>query len=64
MADYNYAKTTWTDNQTPLSAANMNQIEDGIYNATKGLNDVTAACKEYTDRRIREAITETLAKNY
>ena len=30
MADYNYAKTTWTDNQTPLSAANMNQIEDGM----------------------------------
>ena len=64
MADYNYAKTTWTDNQTPLSAANMNQIEDGIYNATKGLNDVTVACNEYTDRRIREAIVETLKKNY
>ena len=64
MADYNYAKTTWTDNQTPLSAANMNQIEDGIYNATKGLNDVTAACNEYTDRRIQEVIMETLTKNY
>ena len=60
MADYNYAKTTWTDNQTPLSAANMNQIEDGIYNATKGLNDVTVVCKEYTDRRIQEAIIEVL----
>ena len=64
MADYNYVKTTWTDNQTPLSAANMNQIENGIYNATKGLNDVTAACNEYTNRRIQEAIVETLAKNY
>ena len=60
MADYNYAKTTWTDNQTPLSAANMNQIEDGIYNATKGLNDVTVACNGYTDRRIQEAITNVL----
>ena len=61
MADYNYAKTTWTDNQTPLSAANMNQIEDGIYNATKGLNDVTVTCNEYTDRRIQEAITNVLS---
>ena len=60
MADYNYIKTIWTDNQTPLSAANMKQIEDGIYNATKGLNDVTAACKEYTNERIREAIIEVL----
>ena len=60
MADYNYAKTTWTDNQTPLSAANMNQIEDGIYNATKGLNDVTVACNGYTDRRIQGAISNVL----
>ena len=60
MADYNYAKTTWTDNQTPLSAANMTQIENGIYNATKGLHDVTAACNEYTERRIQEAITDVL----
>ena len=64
MADYNYAKTTWTDNQTPLSAANMSHIEDGIYNATKWLNDVTVACKGYTDSRIQEAIAETLKKNY
>ena len=60
MADYNYVKTTWTDNQTPLSAANMNQIENGIYNATKGLNYVTFACNGYTDRRIQEAITNVL----
>ena len=64
MADYNYVKTTWTDNQTALSAANMNQIENGIYNATKGLNEVTVTCNNYTDAKIKEAITETLKKNY
>lgn len=64
MADYNYVKTIWTNNQTALSAANMNQIENGIYNATKGLNEVTVTCNNYTDAKIKEAITETLNKNY
>ena len=32
MADY--TKTTWVDDSTPLSAANFNNMETGIYNNT------------------------------
>ena len=37
-----YTKTNWVDNETPLNAANMNNIEQGIENATAAIADVTA----------------------
>ena len=42
-----YTKTTWVDDSTPLSAANMNKIETGVdesyklYNPINGLSAIT-----------------------
>ena len=52
MAD-RYVKTEWKNEQTQLNEDNMNHIEDGIEMAFN-----------YTDAKIKEAITETLNKNY
>lgn len=38
-----YDKTVWTDNETPISAANMNKIENGIGDAHDTLNAATSA---------------------
>ena len=32
-----YEKITWVNNQTPLNAANMNRMEDGIDEAIKDI---------------------------
>ncbi len=68
MADvdktYEYVKTVWKNEQTQLNETNMRHIEDGIENATNGLNEVTTTCNNYTDAKIKEAITDTLSKNY
>lgn len=34
-----YSKTTWSNDNTPLNADNMNHIEDGIEAATNAIND-------------------------
>jgi hypothetical protein len=38
-----YNKTVWADNETPISAANMNKIETGIGDAHDTLNAATSA---------------------
>jgi len=35
-----YVKTEWTDNQTPLSAENLNHIEDGIEQNSQDIDNV------------------------
>lgn len=35
-----YSRTTWVTEETPLSAANMNNIEDGIEEALAGVQDI------------------------
>ena len=39
MADISYNKTTWVNGSTALNAANLNNIETGMDNATKAIND-------------------------
>lgn len=39
MADINYNKTTWVNGSTALNAANLNNIETGMDNATKAINN-------------------------
>ena len=39
MADINYNKTTWVNGSTALNAANLNNIEMGMDNATKAINN-------------------------
>ena len=34
-----YNKTTWSNDNTPLNADNMNHIEDGIEAATNAINN-------------------------
>lgn len=48
-----YVKTIWENEKTQLNENNMNHIEEGIENAF-----------DYTDAKIKEAITDTLNKNY
>lgn len=43
MADISYNPTTWVDNQTPVNQSAMNNIEQGIVNATTQINTNTAA---------------------
>ena len=38
MADISYTKTTWVNGSTALNAANLNNIEMGVDNATKAVN--------------------------
>lgn len=41
-----YSKTTWVQEETPLNAANMNHIEDGIETAdTNASSALTATAK-------------------
>ena len=35
-----YSKTTWENNVTPISAANLNNIEDGIEDVDERLSDL------------------------
>ncbi|ATW27952.1 hypothetical protein [Candidatus Formimonas warabiya] len=42
-----YTKTTWVDNTTPLSAQNLNKIEQGIY-LTNSIFDNTSGTDSYT----------------
>lgn len=48
-----YSKTTWVQEETPLNAANMNHIEDGIEtadaNASSALASATAATAKIAD---------------
>lgn len=37
-----YEKINWIDNQTPLSAANLNHMEAGIYDAQDTADTVNA----------------------
>ena len=39
MADISYNKTTWVNGSTALNAANLNNIEMGVDNATKTINN-------------------------
>ena len=39
MADISYNKTTWVNGSTALNAANLNNIETGMDNATKAINN-------------------------
>ena len=39
MADINYNKTTWVNGSTALNADNLNNIETGMDNATKAINN-------------------------
>lgn len=39
MADISYNKTTWVNGSTALNAANLNNIEMGVDNATKAINN-------------------------
>lgn len=39
MADISYNKTTWVNGSTALNAANLNNIEMGVDNATKTVNN-------------------------
>lgn len=39
MADLTYTKTNWVDKQTPVSAANLNNIEAGVANAITLANE-------------------------
>ena len=41
MADISYNPTTWVDNQTPVDQSAMNNIEQGIVNATTQINTNT-----------------------
>lgn len=41
MAELTYTKTNWVDKQTPVNAANMNNIEQGIEQAVSAINNVT-----------------------
>ena len=67
MALPNYNRTTWENadsTQTPLNAANLNNIEDGIARATAAIQAlensgvspevITAAVNAYLDRSIAE----------
>ena len=38
MADISYTKTVWVNGSTALNAANLNNIEMGVDNATKTIN--------------------------
>lgn len=40
MADLTYTKTNWVDKQTPVSAANLNNIEAGVANAITAFNNI------------------------
>lgn len=42
MADLTYTKTTWVDGQTPVNAANMNNIETGLSNAITAFNNMSS----------------------
>ena len=39
MADISYTKTVWVNGSTALNAANLNNIEIGVDNATKTINN-------------------------
>ena len=38
MAEISYTKTNWVNNVTKLNADNMNNIENGIKNASDAIN--------------------------
>lgn len=37
-----YVKTVWVNEQTPLNAKNLNHMEEGIFNASEGVDQVAA----------------------
>ncbi|TCM89591.1 hypothetical protein EV294_11256 [Paenibacillus sp. BK033] len=46
-----YTKTDWKDNETPISAANMNKIENGIAGAHTTIDEATSAATPDTIAR-------------
>lgn len=51
-----YTKTAWKDNETKLSAENLNKIEDGLEAAAKKADDLAAAIS-YTQSSLNENLT-------
>ena len=45
-----YIRTEWENNQTPLSAENMNNIEDGIEESMENAASANAAAGKAYDR--------------
>lgn len=37
-----YTKTTWVNNVTPINETNMNNIENGIVENEKAINEIVA----------------------
>ena len=53
-----YEKTNWVDNQTPLSAENLNKMEDGIVEASKTGGMLTGSVIGYNGDEIPEGYEE------
>lgn len=49
VAEYiTYEKTIWIDGETIVNDVRLNNMEEGIYNATQRLNNLDAGCVKYT----------------
>lgn len=53
-----YEKTNWVDNETPINAANLNKMEDGIVEASKTGGVLDGTIVEWEEEEIPEGYEE------
>ena len=53
-----YEKTIWKDNETPINAANLNKMEEGIVEASKTGGVLDGTIVEWEEDEIPEGYEE------
>ena len=59
-----YKKTNWVDNETPISAENLNKMEDGIVEASKTGGVLDGSIIEWEEDTIPEGYEEVEGNNF
>lgn len=59
-----YAKKTWVSGETPLSAENMNNIENGIADAHEDISKLNTKLKNVGTKTFNQSVTISAAETY